>query len=489
VLHVVIRVWGFSGIHDLDELWYNEAAFRLRRGEYVGDSPYSVRYLAIVPLAVAQSLFGINEYTTVITPMLYSVGCLLLVYAIAKIYAGQSTARMAAALWAIFPLDIIQATELHLDLPMTLFQSLSVYSLIRAEHTTGHARKALYTVSGAALGLAYLAKEVALVLVIFLAIRAVVRRHWDPGYLFLAAGFVAVELADMAWFASLTGNPWHRISGAVWGHHAQVIRAATDPPYRWLIDYAELLLSPLTSRSVYLAGFFWLVLAGSVWGWCRRDRVVWELSLWWVTVLVVLNFVPLDLTFQRPLFHHYPRTLHPVFVPGLIIAAYPLVRQVPRPSIRLLTVACLLPVTLTSVWLCRLDNRLWAETARHAFRILQSLPNDVVVVTDPVIVGQLRFFMGYSGSRVRDFADIAHPEVPSPSLWIYDRFSIAWTRRYWRPTWNAPTPPRCPDREVRVEGLPVRVHAIIERLGDIIPGFDRVLQRWNREPTRLFLCT
>jgi len=99
-IHVAIRVWGFSGIHDADELAYNEAARQLRIGEYINPSPYGVRYIVIVPLAISQVIFGINEYASAVPPMLYSLACLMLVYLIGKAYADRTVGLIAAGLWS-----------------------------------------------------------------------------------------------------------------------------------------------------------------------------------------------------------------------------------------------------------------------------------------------------------------------------------------------------------------------------------------------------
>jgi len=54
---------------------------------------------------------------------------------------------------------------------MTTFLSLSVYTLIRGEQSVSRKQTALFVISGIALGLAHLAKEVAIIIVVFLVAR------------------------------------------------------------------------------------------------------------------------------------------------------------------------------------------------------------------------------------------------------------------------------------------------------------------------------
>lgn len=489
LVHVMIRLWGFSGIHDPDEILYSEAAYQLQAGQYVGQNHYSVRYMVIAPLALTQMLFGINEYTCIVTPMIYSLACLVLIYLVGKSYADQKVGLIAAALWAVFPLDIIQATELHLDVPLTMFYGLCVYALIRGERASGRNRQILFLLAGAALGFAYLTKEVGLVLLMFLAIRALWRRVWHRGYLLVALGLLTVVGVEMAWFGILTGNPLYRVSPDVWAQHADLMHADTASPLAWMSEYAEMLMNPLSTRSVYFAGFFFLILAGTIWGWYVRDRVVMELSLWWMSILAVFNFAPLDPTFQHPLFAHYPRTLHPIFMPGLVIVAYMIVHHL-QSRLRVISVlGCLLPVVLVSVRLCRLENRQFAESARQSFALARSLPGDVTIVTDPLLIWKLRFYYEFQNKKIERLVAFDANHNPGPALWVYDPISLEYTMRYWgRPKGGPPPPPDCPMVQLGMDVVPAFARTLISASGVIVRGADRVLRRWDREPAKIFLC-
>ena len=489
LIHLAIRLWGFSGIHDPDEILYSEAARQLQAGQYVGQNHYSVRYMILVPLAITQMFFGINEYTCIVTPMIYSLACLGLIYLVGNIYADQKVGLIAAALWAVFPLDIIQATELHLDVPLTMFLGLCVYALIRGERTSGRNQQMLFILAGVALGFAYLAKEVGLVLLMFLSIRALWRRVWHRGYFLIALGLLTVVGLEMAWFGILTGNPLYRVSPNVWAQHADLMHADVTSPLAWMSEYAEMLMNPLSTRSVYFTGFFILVLVGTLWGWYARDRAVMELSVWWMSILAVFNFAPLDTTFQHPLFQHYPRTIHPIFMPGLVIVAYTIAHHLAS-SLRIVSVlCCLLPVVLVSVWLNRLENRQFAESARQSVALAQSLPGDVAIVTDPLLIWKLRFYYEFQNKKIERLVAFDASHNPGPALWVYDPISLEYTMRYWgRPKGGPPHPPDCPMVQLGIDGVPAFARTLISASGVIVRGADRVLRRWDREPAKIFLC-
>ena len=477
-VHLGLRLWAFGGLRSQDDILYSGAAHRLAQGEYVGDSPWSVRYLLVVPLAVAQHLFGVTELVAILPSLAYSTAALALVYALGRSYGGVPTGLLASALWALFPLDVAQATELHLDVVMTVFVALSML-LWRAGRSRPEGSAGLWLAAGAAFGAAQVAKETAFVHWAVLGVLMAWRRRWWPDGAWLGLGFLLVVGLEMTWYAVTTGDPLYRFSATVWQGHLDNMVTRTEP-VRWMLGYANVLLNPFTTRAVYAGGFFAVVVAATVWGAWHRDRNVTELTLWWGTMLVALNFMPRDWTFRDPLFHHEARTAHVVFVPGLILAAYALTRAGTRSSTLAVTLSGLLVLSVASISLVRAETVLWADHARRAFRLTRTLP-DAVVVTDPVTRQQLSFFHGFHEDRLRTFQDPAPPPT-ARVLWLYDPFWIDWTRRYWR--WSGPPPPpECPARTIEARapaGLPALVAAVV--------GSAEIRGRWHRPAAVVYDC-
>ena len=493
VLHLTIRVWVFSGIQEPDDLFYSEAAHRFSKGEFVQPWPWGLRYPLIVPLAASQRILGINEWSLKVPPMLYSLAALFLVYLLASTYGKRRVGLAAAGLWALFPLDIVQATELHLDLPMTVFLCAGVYMLVQGERMSrGVGQTSVFLGSGLAWGLAHLAKEVAVVLAGVLVVRIWWRRCLHVEYAWFVVGFALILGLELGWFTFTTGEPWYRFSQRVWKGHIQAMAIPGGPPYMWMLQYVDMLMNPLNTHAVYLGGFFYPVLAGSVWGWRMRNEAVRELTLWWMTILVLFNFAPSDLTFRHPLFTHYARTLHPMFVPGLIIAAFALVDAVSTTSKRLTAVVCLVLLSLASVWTSHLHKRLWGETARRVFHIARSAGGEVLIVTDPMNRAQLTFFFGYRTGIVKGFEEASMSDASRPTLWLYDPFWIDWARRELGRSWmggiGPPDPPLCPELQIKHGVLPSVVERLVPKLVGVVFGADHVVRRWQRDPARLFVC-
>ncbi len=396
---VGVRLLFFGGLLGWDDVQYSEAARRLAAGEYVQVSQFAIRYPLIVPLAVCQWLFGINEAALFVTPLLYSLAGHVLIYALGVLYGGRQVGLAAAGLLAFFPLDVLLATDLHADLPMSVFMAATMYCAKRGE-LAGPGAWRWFLLAGLALGLTQMSKEVGLVLGAVLLARLLWYRTWRPAYVWLGVGFAGVVLGEMAWYAALTGRPLFPFSAEVVGLHTRHMQWV-PPSYGWMLVYLYMLLNPLNPRFGHFAGYFYLVLAATVWGLGRRDRALGELALWWGTIVIVLNFAPLDLGFERPLYIHFARTLHPVFVPGILAVAYWLVHGLGERRVwRAAVVVGLLPVVLWALWVQQFDHRRWAAVARQAAGVISGEPAVTVVATDPLNAGALRVLLPERRERV-----------------------------------------------------------------------------------------
>jgi 4-amino-4-deoxy-L-arabinose transferase-like glycosyltransferase len=389
---LAVRLSFFGGLLGWDDVQYSEAARRLAAGEYTQPTPFGLRYPLILPLAASQALFGINEPALFVVPLVYSLAGLVLIYALGALYGGPKVGLTAAGLLAVFPLDVMLASDLHADLPMSVFMAATVYCVKRGEMAGADARR-WFLLAGLAMGLTQMSKEVGLVVGAVLLARLAWLRCWRPAYGWLGVGFTVVLLGELAWYAALTGQPLFPFSaeaGALHTRHMQRI----SPSYGWMLAYPGMLLNPLHVRFGHFAGYFYLVMAATIWGLSRRDRTVGELTLWWGTILTLLNFAPLDTDLERPLYIHFARTLHPVFVPGILAAAYWLVRGLHGQRVWQVSIVIgLVPVVLWAMWVQQFDHRQWASVARQAAAVIANEPTGTLVASDPLNTGALRILL------------------------------------------------------------------------------------------------
>lgn len=418
---LALRLGFFGGLVGWDDVDYIDAAKALRHGEYVVTSTFRLRYTVTVPLALTQAWFGETEVSHALVPLAYATAHLVLAYLLGTLYGGVSLGRLAVALLAILPLDVLAATDLHADLPASVFMAAAVYAVARGELASGRARYWLFA-GGVALGLAFLAKEVALLLVLVLAGLAWAHRRrfvlLTP-YAWLALGLLLVVMVDMAWMTVAAGHPLYRYSRPAAEFHLALMRSV--PPGRdWMLGYPLMLLNPFAPAFGHFAGIFYLVLAGTVWGVRRRQAVVAGLTIWWATLFLLLNFAPFDRTFTRPLFHHFARTLHPLCVPFVIITALWLRDALGgRRVLRAAVVGAFTLLAIAGIWATHFDQRQWAAVARQAAPVIDRFPNETVVVGDGVTMSLLRLLRPHRADHLFVFGQPGAPRS-GPMLVLRD---------------------------------------------------------------------
>lgn len=388
VVALAMRLAFFGGLLGEDDVMYLDAARGVAGGRYDEHPAYATRHGLILPLIVAVRLLGETERAMALVPLAYSLAGIALAYGIGVRLGGWRLGLGAALLLAVVPLDVVAATDLHRDLPLAVWLAATLWAVLRAERDERHCRRWMLA-AGIAFGAAYVTKELALAFVLVLAVRVLWLRRPRDGYRWLALGFALVAGADTAWLGYWTGDPLYRYAPSVTAIYVTEAERLTRPSYSWMLDYPRMLVDPSHPGFGFFAGIFVLVAIGTVWGLRRRDVVVTEMTAWWVPLFVVLNFVPLDPSFTRPPFPHFPRYLHPLLIAFSLVAARAL-GEAMRPRLRAIAVTAFAVLALAGTWTAHVDYRVWAAPARAAARELERLPASVRVATDETSAWLLR---------------------------------------------------------------------------------------------------
>jgi 4-amino-4-deoxy-L-arabinose transferase-like glycosyltransferase len=387
VAALVLRTTFFVGLIGWDDVEYRESSARLLSGDLVPRSLFGLRWGLTLPLAAAQALGGEGERVTAVVPMLYSLALIVLVFVLGRRLAGERAGLMAAAVLTILPLDVLAASDVHADLPASVFLAVAMYLALRGERA-GPKALLWFSLVGTSLAVATLTKESSLALALVLVAWGVWRGWPLAAGAAALAGFALVLAADMAWLRWVTGDWLYRLSPAVTRLHREHM-LMLEPSYTWMLDYLAMLLDPTRGRFAELGGVFYLVLVATVVALRAETPGIREAAVWWGVLLVALSLAPHDLTFTRPLFFHFPRTLQPLVVPfaltvGLGFVALRRARLVPAVFVGFALVCGV------GVWAAHFDYRQWAAVARQAAPVIARTPRDVPIVADPTSAALLR---------------------------------------------------------------------------------------------------
>ncbi len=163
----------FTGFRD-DDIYYASEAYKISKGIKIDftqrDYTGGIRLGLLLPTALSFCLFGVNQYSAALFPMLCAFGSIIVIYLLGRELFDKKSAFWAAFLYVFFPLNIIYSTTLYPDLPASFFLGLSILVFIKAFNHKGNTALFSFLVSGIILGAAYLIKEVVLLAVLIYAV-------------------------------------------------------------------------------------------------------------------------------------------------------------------------------------------------------------------------------------------------------------------------------------------------------------------------------
>lgn len=282
----------FSGYYASDDAAYLQAAWRWTTGRTYGAEPdlaalrltlvgwnmLIIRLCGYHPQLIAGSYILFHQLTNVFT------------FILARRMRDNAAAVLAAYCMAVTPLAVTHAAAVLPDLPLTSLMLLSLvlfYMSYGDPGRTGAKSRLLLLGAGACVGLAYAAKETALILVPFFAVLWLTRER-KAGLkaavlrgTALAGGFIMILLVEWALLSLLTGRCYWRMAWTV--GPTNFVDTLRDNPYGYYpverLAYVWEHLGDWFGRTgfVYLFGLAVLVYPFKT----GRCRALWALTLWY----------------------------------------------------------------------------------------------------------------------------------------------------------------------------------------------------------------
>jgi 4-amino-4-deoxy-L-arabinose transferase-like glycosyltransferase len=181
ILALSIRLYYFIGINLNDDLCYLDTGYKITQGDFRFDEwIISPRIMMNYPIAFFFYLLGVSDFTGALYILLCSIGSVIVAYYIGKILFGTGTGLASAFLMAIFPIEVIYATTIVPDIPVAFFMGLSVCLFLYGEKKDN---RIYYFLGGTAIGLAWLVKSLAILIILFYIIYFILDKFLDFKYL------------------------------------------------------------------------------------------------------------------------------------------------------------------------------------------------------------------------------------------------------------------------------------------------------------------
>lgn len=168
IFATLIRLFFFVGLNLNDDLTYVNTAYDIITGKFrVNTWIIAARYVMNLPIAFFFLLLGVSDFSAALWPLLTSLGSVIITYFIGKEIFDVKVGLLAAFLLSVFPVDVAYATTIVPDIPVAFFMGLSVLFFVLGEKKNNFI---YYFFSGVSIGLAWMVKSMALVILPFFAI-------------------------------------------------------------------------------------------------------------------------------------------------------------------------------------------------------------------------------------------------------------------------------------------------------------------------------
>ncbi len=393
LLGFVLRLVFFTGTSSSDELSYYHYAHQVTEGTFsIELNHFSFRLGIIYPTALLFSLFGVNEFSANAFVLLLSLAGIFLIFLLGKEIFNERIGLISAFLLSIFPLDIFYSTRLLPDIPSAFFMALSVLLFLYAER--GMRPMLLYSLSGLSIGIAYLMKEVSLLLGLFFLAYVIYKKTFKLRYLLMGIGPALAVL--LIFFVSYlhTGDPFFQKHS----NQMQEISFLKEhyPNYftpDGLINRLFLYLPYNLLTNIYYGFFFIPTFISILYIAMTRKKEPHVALLWMLPILLYINFGTISMKEYVPFPLDF-RHVQIIAFPSLLLIGYLLDE---KPFSRFIGPALIILFVLSMGCNILLQDENQADSIKQAYRFLKEQPLKTIYADDRTAL-ILDYLFGFSRS-------------------------------------------------------------------------------------------
>jgi len=389
------RVWLFSGIGLGDDMTYAHVVHQIITTGYPEPADpivFLLRPAFLYPVATSVRWFGWTDFGFVLPVLAASLIGIASTYLLGAALSGRTAAILSALTLSLAPLDLVNSTTLTNDICGSAYLGVGAVFGIAAFRKRSHRQLLFAVLGGFIFGLSTLVKISFVVAVAPLAICVTHeiwrKRHtWKIGAAMLAGYASALFL--LALFCLLKfGDGLAPLSELEFNYGAMEREYSPDQLTATLLYYPRMIagLRPAGpyGHEIFPFGWFFLLAIMST---CAvpflNIRSAWRPGVFFLFLLLVMEFWPLELQPYYAPIHRLPRFLHIAAIPGALMIGICLSEMLKRKfEWKVVAVATLAIYAVTSLRVssaasdhhndCMRDVRLVAEHLRWSEGLIVS---------------------------------------------------------------------------------------------------------------------
>ena len=397
-----LRLAFFSGVGGSDDVLYASYSHYLSKGNFSFPATHhGTRIGFLYPTSVFYSIFGVNDFSSVLLEFAASIAGIILIFYFGKEFFNEKVGLIAAFLLSIFPLDVIFATKLLPDLPSAFFLSLGVFLFLKAEKNNKQ-NNVDYLFSGVSVGIAYMIRESALLILLFFLVYVLFYKKFKSSYFLVFSGFAIIFLLESYLFFIKTGDFLFRFHSLT--SYYPIVAEADEFFGRTSFPLSLLYFPYIMFTDIQFGSFFTFIFIAIFYNLMTRNKASYPFIMWFFALLIYLSFGSVSLSQYLP-FAAIPRYLFVITFPSVILLASFLTEKSTLTS-KVLLPGILFFLLISSIGFIYLDkaSRNSIDSERKIIKHVNSL--DKPVYTDYRTKMVLEYLSAFSNSNIKQFMHV-----------------------------------------------------------------------------------
>ena len=133
---IALRLAFDIGVISSGDLGHITYSYKASTGNFrlsAEDTQTASRIAFIYPVAFFYRIFGVNEFSAYAYSLILSIGSIILIYLLGKLFFGEKVGLISAFLLSFYPLNVNYSTRAYPDLAQAFFMGLAVYLFFLGE--------------------------------------------------------------------------------------------------------------------------------------------------------------------------------------------------------------------------------------------------------------------------------------------------------------------------------------------------------------------
>ncbi len=344
-----------------------------------------------LPVFLFFKIFGINDISFVLYPLLASLGSIIVIYFIGKELFGKETGIIAAGLMAFCPFDAVFASTMTIDIMTSFFTALSFLLFLKGHNDKGWKYILYFVLASMTMFYNYMIKIPTVLILCCFAIITLINIRSFKRHIVFYGSFSILLLSSFFADYCLTGkflNYWHT--------ELTQSGRAIGPYWYVLLEYFRWMFYRIGDGTLLFGYFYHALIPALLYIGVRRLKCSYPVIIWVLIIFILLEFIPKQWQLPYEPAPRFPRYTHAFLIPSILIIAAALYSLFKWKNY--LFAVCIAALIISSIIESRILHKTWVEPFsdnNEASQFMASLKPEKKIIADGWFFNRFTFDTKY----------------------------------------------------------------------------------------------